>query len=129
MRKVFVVLLFVLLPVLACSQTRVDSPQTVEWDGESSSHEVGIQTALDDVIILGETTDLEYYIDLDALGYFGEYVIMVRGVEFTAPDMYDYSEWIRSDTEADVIMIDGVAQTFTMINKKLAVKPAMIRLK
>ena len=129
MRKVFVVLLFVLLPVLACSQTRVDSPQTVEWDGDSSSHEVGIQTALGDVIILGVTIDHEYYVDLNELGLFGEYTVLVRGVEFTAPDMYDYSEWIRSDTEADVIMIDGVAQTFTMINKKLAVKPAMIRLK
>jgi len=128
-RIALVIVLAFMVSVLACSQDRFDSPQTIEWDGESSSHEVAIQMGVDDIIILGETSELEYIVDLSALELYGVYAVLVRAVEFTEPDMFDYSDWIRSDSDEDVIMIDGVSQTFLIESRKPAVKPSMLRIR
>ena len=39
-----------------------------------------------------------------------------------------HADWLRSDIEGDVIMIDGVAQTFVIDSARPAIKPAMIRI-
>ena len=128
MKKIFILLILCFIPFLACSQTVTTEPITIEWDGEASSHEIGIQSGAEDIIVIGTTTAMEYFIDLQTSGYYGNYVILVRGVE-EIDGYFDYSDWIRSDTEEDVILIDGVYQTFSYISIKPAVKPAMIRVK
>ena len=128
MKRILILTALVLLPVLACSQTVVNSPQTIEWDGESSLHEIGIQSGIEDVIILGQTSDMEYLIDLQPLDYYGLFTILVRGVEEES-GYFDYSDWIRSDTDEDVIMLDGEPQLFQIVSIKPAVKPAMIRIR
>jgi len=127
-KKLILIAMLVSLPVLACSQTVATEPIDIEWDGEASSHEIAIQYGTEDIIILGSTTSMEYFIDLQSSGYYGNFVILVRGFE-ELDGYYDYSDWIRSDNEADVIMVDGIAQTFTYISIKPAVKPAMLRLR
>ena len=129
MKRLFILIALVLLPVLSCAQDRFESPQNVEWDGESSAYEIAVQSGISEIITLGITTDKEYTIDLQEFGLYGVYAILVRAVEYTNPDLVDYSDWIRSDNELDVITIDGEYQTFLIINKKQAVKPSMIRIK
>lgn len=128
MKRILLLLTLVVLPVLACSQTVTTSPVTIEWDGESELHEVGVQQGTEDIIILGGTTELEYYIDLQSHEIYGTYVVLVRGVSEES-GYYDYSEWARSDSEEDVIQIDGEYQTFMYISIKPASKPAMLRIK
>jgi len=129
MKRILLLTALVLLPVLACSQNRVDSPQTVTWNGESDLHEIGIQMGLDEIIILGDTADLEYLVDLQGLEIYGSFAILVRGKTFTEPDMWTVSEWLRSDIEGDVITIDGIPQTFKIDSALPAIKPAIIRIR
>jgi len=128
-RFLILAVLVVILPVLISCQERFESPQTIAWDGASENHEVAIQKGAEEPIILGEIDILEYTIDLDTLDLYGEYVILVRGVQYTDPDMDHRSDWIRSDNPDDVILRDGTPGTFTIINKQPAVKPTMIRVR
>lgn len=128
MKRIIILLTLVVLPVLACSQTITTSPITIEWDGAAEIHEVGVQQGTDDIIILGDTAEMEYYINLQSKEIYGSFVVLVRGVSEES-GYYDYSEWIRSDTEEDVILIDGEYQTFMYISIKPAIKPEMLRIK
>ena len=128
MKKFLILLILCALPVIACSQQRVEGSQTIAWQGDSSIHEIAIQADGGEIIKLGQTASLQYEIDLEALGHHGVFTILIRAVEFTAPDMYDYTEWIRSDNEADVIMVDGVYMTFQMENRKMAIMPTLMRI-
>lgn len=125
MKRIIIFLLLALLPLLACAQTVSTEPITVEWDGSAENHEVAIQSGDSDIISLGTTTVTEYYIDLQTVGYYGSFVILVRGFETNEGINY-YSEWIRSDREGDVIIVDGVAQTILYISVE---KPTMLRIR
>jgi hypothetical protein len=127
-KAIILIAVLTFVSVFACAQTVSTDPVTIGWDGEASSHEIAVQSGTDDIIILDETTVLEYYIDLQSLGHYGSFIILVRGVE-EVDGYYDYSDWIRSDVEEDVIMIDGVAQTITLISIKPAAMPTMLRIK
>lgn len=128
MKKFILLAVLVILPVLACSQTVLTEPTTIEWDGTASLHEVAIQRGIEDIVILGQTDTLEYFIDLQVLGYYGTFTILVRGIEEES-GYYDYSEWIRSDSDDDVILIDDTPQTFTYISIKPAEKPSLLRIR
>ena len=128
MKRFLLLTVLVLLPVLACSHTVSLDPVDIEWDGTASNHQVAVQDGLKEIIILGETDVLEYHIDLQSLGHYGSFVILVRSFEEEG-EYRDYSEWIRSDIDEDVITIDGVAQTIVLISIKPAAKPTMIRIK
>ena len=128
MKKIILLAVLVLLPVLACSQAVASSPVTIEWDGGSSMHEIAIQKGLEDIIIIGETPDHEYLVNLQQLNIYGVYTVLVRGVEEES-GYFNYSDWIRSDNEEDVILIDGVAQVFQIVSIKTAIKPDMLRIK
>lgn len=129
MKKILILLCLIILPVLACSQQRTTAPVTIEWSGDSLTHEVGIKNIVtEEEIIIGETGLFEYTIDLDNLGYDGEYAAIVRGVAIYAdPELKIYSDWISSINPEDVIMIDGEPQLFTLISG--ADKPNSIRVK
>jgi hypothetical protein len=124
-RILLLTVLAFILPVLACSQTVATDPITVEWDGSAANNEIAIQSGDSDIISLGTTTANEYYIDLQSSGYYGTFVIMVRGYEINDGINY-YSDWCRSDVDEDVIMIDGVAQTILYISVET---PSSIRTK
>ena len=130
MKTLLILSALVLLPVLACAQERVQSPKTVEWNGEASYFQVAIQAIGGEIILLDEEVNaLEYYVDLQALGHYGLFAVLVRAVEFTEPDMLDYSGWARSDSDEDVILLDGVPVTFMIESRTPALKPIMIRIR
>jgi len=123
------------LIVIACAAAQqYESPQTVEWDapavGFADSYEVAIQRdGSGDIAVIGSPVLAEFLVDLEALDLYGRYVILVRSVAFTAPDLYDYSDWIRSDTDADVMQVGGVPQTFTIERKRPAGAPVLLRVR
>ena len=126
MRKIAIIIaVLALLPVFACAQTVSTDPVTITWSGESLIHEVAIQNGTDEIISLGIVPIKELYIDLKPLNHYGAFVILVRGVNEVNGIPY-YSEWIRSDVDEDVIIIDGVAQTIILVN---VAKPTMLRIK
>lgn len=130
MKKILVILVLAILPVLACSQAREESPVTIEWNGNSSQYQIGIQEQGSGYIDILETVNQKQYsIDLMSINKYGLFVVMVRGVEFTEPDMYSYSDWIRSDIDEDVIMVDGEPYTFYIMLAKEAEKTQAIRIK
>lgn len=129
MKRILILAALAILPVLACSQQRTVAPVTIEWNGESTLHEVGIQNVItDEIIVISETDLFEYTIDLESLGYNGEFAALVRGLTiYTDPELKIYSDWISSVNPGDVIMIDGEPQLFTMITG--ADKPYNVRRK
>jgi hypothetical protein len=125
MKKYIILIVLVILPVMACAQTVSTEPITIEWDSVTQDHEVAIQSGTGDIILLGETAANEYYIDLQSSGHYGVYTILIRGFVIFKDDRY-YTEWSRSDSTDDVIMVDGVPQTVTYISIE---KPKMLRIK
>lgn len=123
-------LILAALALVACTGAAVPSPATVEWDapteGFADSYEVAVER-LGVETIIGAPVATEFVVDLEALDVYGKYVVKVRSVAETDGE-FDYSEWIRSDTDADVITVDGVAQTFVVTRLRPAGLPSMLRI-
>ena len=124
-KAILIIAVLALLPVFACAQTVETGPVTISWGGEESNHQVAIQQGTEEIIILDETDILEHYIDLQSLGHYGAFVVLVRSLIEVDGTPY-YSDWLRSDIEGDVIMIDGEAQLFMLVS---IAKPTGLRIK
>ena len=132
MKRSVIVFVMVMAAVLASCQDRLESPQTVAWDApadESANYyEVALQpVGTTDVQIIGSADVVEFTVDLSAEGQYGRFVVLVRSVAVTEPDMEDRSEWIRSDDDVDVIEVDGVPRTFVIQRRRQATAPSMLR--
>jgi len=137
MKRLLVLIALVLVASVVSCQQRYESPQAVAWDapveGFVDYYEVGIQPIQGgDVVVIASPMLEEQLIDLDSVGVYGVFVILVRAATFTEPDLYDYSDWIRSDNEAvdntDVIWVDGEPQVFAIYLARPAGKPRILRI-
>lgn len=123
-------LMFFLVASLVSCQVRHDSPQTVIWDAvtirtgmELLLTEVSVIPFRDDklvptnYIVLGTVVpeDLpEFYVDLEANGLIGRYVIAARFyLDVVGLDPY-FDDYGYSDDPDSVISIDGVPLLFTI---------------
>lgn len=134
MRRLLLLLAVVLVAAVGSCQEYVPSPQTVEWDapttGFADRYEVGVQrNGTGEIQIIATTALPEMLVDLEALGLYGRYVVLVRSIAETEPDLVDVSDWARSDNPDDVILIDGEAVTFLIGRGRVAGVPAMLRVR
>lgn len=133
MKRKSLLVVLVLIAALASCQDRLESPQTVAWDaptdGSANYYEIAIQpVGTTEVSVVGNPSTLSFTVDLSAEGQYGRFIVMVRSVAVTDPDMEDRSEWIRSDADTDVITVDGIPRTFTIERKRTATAPSMLRI-
>ena len=124
------VLLAAFLATAAC-QVRYDSPQTVAWDSgpTADADDVGIRIYGEtDVIIISEgLTTASQIIDLEALGLYGVFEVVVRGVVYTPPDESEVTVWVGSTNPDAVIEVDGSPHTFLIRRRRPADVTALPR--
>lgn len=129
MKKLAIIFVLLAVAFSASCQTRYDSPQTVAWDSgpDSEAEDVGIRIAgqTEVTIVALDVVAGEQIIDLEALGLFGVFEVVVRGVVYTPPDERDETVWVGSLNPDAVLEIDGQPHTFLIRRKRPAESGAL----
>lgn len=131
-RVLLIVAVGLVLTACVPAQTRYLSPVWVDWEpvAEVTYYEVGLEpVGGGEIVVVANTTDPEYYVDLEALAMLGEFWVMARTYLETTPDLFDYSDWCRSDNPAHAIRPDGAVQTFTVARAQPALMPSLLRVR
>lgn len=137
MKKLFLIVVMVMVGVLAFCQSRANSPQTIAWDAAQSdigaiTYEVYLvpvdMTDRSDVNtfhFLGTTILLEMLVDVGVEGLEGDFFVGVRKIRDYNGEV-SYSTMSYSDVLEDV---DPIYGTFFLRYLRNLVKPKRIRMK